>query len=83
MIIVIPEDAHDRHADAATEFPRQLTGFLWQTIIREVAAEDQDVGLEPAECGDQGLQRAAGVLAVVKVADGRQPNGVSTADFWY
>ena len=70
--VVIAEDRHDRHADAA-QLADQDVGLLGQAVVAQVAAEDQDVGML-GDGGEDRLQRALRVLRAVDVANRRQPH---------
>src|SRR5690606_25797229 len=69
LVVVVPENGEDRDVDRA-ELPRDDRGLLRPAVGRQVAAEDEDVGLA-VHAGDEFREALWRPGVEVQVADGR------------
>src|SRR4029079_17219398 len=84
FVVVIPQDADDGDAERSRQLAREHARLLRQAVVRQVAAEDQDVSLGAGR-GEDRLERALGRLRAVQVTDGgdaHESPGVHSGGIW-
>ena len=75
LVIVIPQDGDDRRLHPLRDFLHQRRRLFDKTVVGQVAAEKQHVGLL-GNLGEERLERPRRGLCAMQVADRRNPHNV-------
>src|SRR6185503_16333028 len=70
--IVIAKHADHRHPDGTAQIDRQFFGFLRQTVVSQIAAQEQDVGLM-RNVSEHIMQFTARMFPVMDIRHGCDP----------